>query len=100
MKNILIDWRGIIPSADTKEQTEQILATLKYILPPDSDIRICLEKFSRNFEGHIVVRSPLGDFAAHCENKDLFGLCKNLRKNLKQQIFKHRESSNKWSRAS
>lgn len=100
MKNVLIDWRGIIPSADTKEQTEQILATLKYILPPESDIRICLEKFHRNFEGHIVVRSPLGDFAAHCENKDLFNLCKSLRKNLKTQIFKHRESHQKWSRAS
>ena len=100
MKNILIDWRGIIPSEDTKEQTEQILSTLKYILPPDSDIRICLEKFSKSYEGHIVVRSPLGDFAAHTENRDLFNLCKNLRRNLKQQIFKHRESHSNWSRAS
>lgn len=100
MKSVLIDWKGIIPSEDTKEQTESILNTLKYILPPDSDIRISLEKFSKNYEGHIVVRSPLGDFAAHTENKDLFNLCKNLRKNLKQQIFKHRESHAGWSRAS
>jgi hypothetical protein len=100
MKNVLIDWRGIVPSEDTKEQTELILSTLKYILPPDSDIRICIEKYARNFEGQIVVRSPLGDFAAQSENKDLFNLCKSLRKNLKQQIFKHRESHQKWSRAS
>lgn len=100
MKNVLIDWRGIVPSEDTKDQTEQILKTLKYILPPDSDIRICLEKYNKNYEGHIVVRSPLGDFAAHSENKDLFNLCKALRKNLKQQIFKHRESRSGWSRAS
>ncbi len=100
MKNVLIDWRGIIPSADTKEQTEQILNTLKYILPPESDIRICLEKFSKSYEGHIVVRSPMGDFAAQAENKDLFSLCKSLRKNLKLQIFKHRESHQQWSRAS
>jgi len=100
MKNVLIDWRGIIPSPETKEQTEQILQTLKYILPPDSDIRICLEKFSKSYEGHIVVRSPLGDFAAHSESRDIFSLCKSLRKNLKQQIFKHRESHSQWSRAS
>ena len=100
MENLLIDWKGIIPSEDTKEQTEQIMKTLKYILPPESDIRISLEKFSKNFEGHLVVRSPLGDFASHSENKDLFNLCKSLRKNLKQQIFKHRESRAQWSRAS
>jgi ribosome-associated translation inhibitor RaiA len=100
MKNVLIDWRGIVPSDETKEQTEQILNTLKYILPPESDIRICIEKYNKSYEGHIVVRSPLGDFAAHTDNKDLFSLCKNLRKNLKQQIFKHRESHNQWSRAS
>ena len=99
MKNILIDWKGIVPTEDTKNQTENILQTLKYILPPDSDIRINLQKFSKSFEGHIVVRSPLGDFAAHSENKDLMNLCKNLRKNLKQQIFKHRESRNGWARA-
>ena len=100
MKNLLIDWKGIIPSADTKEQTEQIMKTLKYILPPESDIRISLEKFNKSYEGHLVVRSPIGDFAAHTENKDLFNLCKSLRKNLKQQIFKHRESRTQWSRAS
>ena len=99
MKNIMIDWKGIIPSEDTKEQTEQIMKTLKYILPPESDIRISLEKYNKNFEGHLVVRSPLGDFAAHTENKDLFNLCKALRKNLKQQVFKHRESRTQWSRA-
>ena len=100
MKNVLIDWKGIIPSEDTKDQTESILKTLKYILPPDSDIRISLEKYNKNYEGHIVVRSPLGDFAAHTENKDIFSLCKNLRKNVKQQIFKHRQSHTGWSRAS
>ncbi len=100
MKNVFIDWRGIIPSAETKEQTEEILNTLKYVLPPDSDIRICLEKFAKSYEGHIVVRSPLGDFAAHSEHKELFSLCKSLRKSLKAQIFKHRESANQWSRVS
>lgn len=100
MKNVFIDWRGITPSEETKTQTEAILDTLKYILPPESDIRISIEKHNKDFEGHIVVRSPLGDFAAQDENKDLFNLCKNLRKNLKQQIFKHRESRFQWSRAS
>ena len=100
MKNLVIDWRGIIPSESTKNQTEQIMKTLKYILPPDSDIRIGIEKYTKSFEGQVVVRSPLGDFAAQSENKDLFSLCKSLRKNLKQQIFKHRESRGQWSRAS
>lgn len=100
MKNLLIDWRGLIPSEDTKEQTEQIMKTLKYILPPESDIRISVQKFAKNYEGQIVVRSPLGDFAAQAENKDLFNLCKSLRKNLKQQIFKHRETRPQWHRAS
>ncbi len=100
MKNLFIDWKGLVPSEETKNQTEEIMKTLKYILPPDSDIKISVEKFNKNFEGHIVVRSPLGDFAAHTENKDLFCLCKNLRKNLKQQIFKYRETHQQWSRAS
>ena len=100
MKNIMIDWKGIVPTEDTKSQTEQILGTLKYILPPDSDIHICLEKYSKNFEGHIVVKSPMGHFAAHAGNKDLFNLCKGLRKNLKQQIFRHRESRTGFQRAS
>ena len=100
MKSVLIDWKTIIPSEDTKEQTEAILDALKYILPPDSDIRVNLEKRNKNYTGHIVVRSPLGDFAAHAENKNLFNLCKALRKNLKQQIFRHREARPQWSRAS
>ena len=100
MKNILIDWKGIVPSDQTRDQTEDILQALKYIFTPDSDIRISLEKYNKMFEGHIVVRSQLGDFAAHTENKDLFSLCKSLRKNLKQQIFKHRESRSQWSRVS
>ena len=100
MKNVLIDWRGMVPSEDTKEQTEQILETLKYILPPESDIRISLEKFNKSFEGHIVARSALGDFAASADHKDLFSLCKSLRKNLKQQIFKRREAHSQWNRAS
>jgi ribosome-associated translation inhibitor RaiA len=100
MKNILIDWRGIEPSLETKNKMESILNTLGYILPPDSDIRINIEMFHKNFEAHIVVRSPLGDFVAQSKHKDLFSLCKNLRKNLKQQIFKSRESHQSWSRAS
>lgn len=100
MKNVYIDWRGIQPTDETKTQTEAILNTLKYILPPESDIRIIVEKHQKHFDGHIVVRSPLGDFAAQDENKDLFNLCKNLRKKLKHQIFKHREARFQWSRAS
>lgn len=100
MKNIIIDWKGFTPSDETRSQAEEIIQTLKYILPPDSDIKISFEKFAKNFEGHMVVRSPLGDFAAHTENKDLFVLCKNLQKNLKQQIFKYRETHHQWSRAS
>lgn len=100
MKNILIDWKSIIPSQDTKDQTEAILKSLKYILPPDSDIRANLEKHNKNYSGHIVVRSPIGDFAAHAENKELFSLCKALRKNLKQQIFRQRDARPQWSRAS
>ncbi|MEM7645556.1 MAG: hypothetical protein AAF203_01490 [Pseudomonadota bacterium] len=98
MKNILIDWKGIVPTEETKKETEEILSTLQYILPPDSDIRINLEKFNKLYEGHIVVRSPIGDFAAHTENRDIFNLCKTLRKNLKQQIFKHREARSQWTR--
>jgi ribosome-associated translation inhibitor RaiA len=100
MANILIDWKAFTPTEETKKQTESILQTLKYVLPPESDIKICIERFNKNFEGHVVVRSPLGDFAAHGEAKDLFSLCKNLRKNLKQQIFKHRETRHQWNRAS
>lgn len=100
MKNILIDWKGIVPSEETKVQAESIMKVLQYILPPESDIRISLERFNKSYEGHIVVRSPLGDFAAHTDHKDLFSLCKNLRKNLKQQIFRHREARSQWSRAS
>ena len=100
MKNILIHWRGLTPSKETKEKTESILKTLKYILPQDSDIRISLEKFSKHYEGHIVIRSPLGDFAAQNSNKNLYGLCKNLCKNLKLQIFKHRQTHTSWAKAS
>lgn len=100
MRNIYVDWKGIIPSEDTKEQTESILSALKYILPPESDIRVCLEKYNKEYSGHLVVRSPVGDFAAHTEGKDLLQLCKTLRRNLKQQIFKKRDSRSQWTRAS
>ncbi len=101
MSNIIVDWKGFIPTEETKNQTETILHGLKYILPPETDIKVSVERFSnKNFEGHIVIRSALGDFAAHSEEKDLFSLCKNLRKNIKQQIFKHREARIDWQRAS
>ncbi len=100
MSHINVDWKGFIPTEETKNQTETILQGLKYILPPESEIRVSVERFSnKNFEGQIVVRSGLGDFAAHSEEKDLFTLCKSLRKNIKQQIFKHRESRIDWQRA-
>lgn len=100
MAKILVDWKSFSPTEETKNQTQSILETLKYILPPESDVKVCIERFSKNFEGHVVVRSPLGDFAAHTEAKDLFGLCKSLRKNIKQQIFRHRETRTQWQRAS
>jgi len=100
MANILIDWKSFTPTQETKEQTELILQTLKYILPPESDIKVSLQRFSKNFEAQAIVRSPLGDFAARADDKDLFSLCKSLRKNLKQQIFKHRESRAYWHKAS
>ncbi len=91
MQNILIDWRGLTPSEKTRERIESTLKPLEYILPPNSDIRISLERFNKNYEGHAIIRSPLGDFAAHTSNTELLSLCKNLRKNLKLQIFRHRE---------
>ena len=100
MKNLLIDWKGFIPSEETKAQTENIFNSLKYILPGESDLRVCIEKYNKSFEGHIVVRSSAGDFAAHTDNRDLFALCKSLRKNIKHQVFKHKDSRSEWSRAS
>lgn len=99
MKNILIDWKGLKPSKKTKEQIESTLTPLKHILPPGSDIRISIEKFNKNYEGHAVIRSPLGDFATRNSNFDLINLCKNLKKNLKLQIFKYRELHTNWSQA-
>ena len=99
MKNILIDWRDLTPSEKTREKVESTLKPLEYILPSDSDIRISLEKFNKNYEGHAVIRSPMGDFAAHTSHIDLISLCKNLRKNLKFQIFRYREIYTSWSQA-
>ncbi len=99
MKNILIDWKSLTPSEKTKKKIESTLKPLEYILPPNSDIRVSFEKFNKNYEGHAVIRSPLGDFAAHTSNTDLLSLCKNLRKNLKLQIFRHRETHNSRSQA-
>lgn len=101
MSNIIIDWKGFVPTEETKNQTENIMQGLKYILPPESQIRVSFERFSnKNIEAQIVVRSALGDFAAREEDKDLFTLCKSLRRNIKQQIFKHRDAHSVWQRAS
>lgn len=99
MENILIDWKGMVPSEKTKEQVESTLKPLKNILPPNSDVRISIEKFNKNYEGHAVIRSPLGDFAAHTSNTDLIIFCKTLKKNLKFQIFKYRDIHTGWSQA-
>ena len=99
MKEVFIDWKNMVPTSETKEQTETILGSLGYILPPESDIRVAIERHNKIFEAHIVIRSTLGDFAAYSESKDLFSLCKGLKKNLKQQVFKQRDSRNSWSRA-
>ncbi|MCB0377934.1 MAG: hypothetical protein KDD33_05520 [Bdellovibrionales bacterium] len=99
MSELFIEWKGMSPTDETKNQVESILGSLKYILPPDTDIRFNLEKFNRSFEGHVIIRSPLGDFAAHSEGKDLFQLCKVLKKNIKQQIFKYRATHSSWNRA-
>ena len=99
MKEVLIDWKNMNPTDETKEQTEAILKSLKYILPPDSDIRVSFERYNKTFEGHVIIRSHLGDFAAHSESKDLLALCRGLKKNLKQQVFKHRGSQTTRLRA-
>ena len=99
MSEVNIEWKGMNPTSETKERMEEVLKTLKYLLPPDSDIKLLLEKYPKNFEGNIVVRSPLGDFAAHERHKDPFVLCKLLRKILKQQIFKYRQTHSGWQRA-
>ena len=98
MKEVLIDWKSINPTSETKEQTEAILKSLTYLLPPESDIRVSIQRFNKMFEAHVVIRSPLGDFAAHSESKDIFALCRTLKKNLKHQIFKHRDSHANWTR--
>lgn len=99
MSGVIIEWKGMNPTSETKERMESVLQTLKYLLPPDSDIKLLIEKYPKNFEGNIVVRSPLGDFAANEKHKDPFVLCKNLRKVLKQQIFKYRQTHTSWQRA-
>ena len=98
MSEVLIEWKGMSPTKETKDQVESILKSLKFLLPPDSDIRFSLEKFNRSFDGHVVIRSPVGDFAAHGEAKDIFMLAKSLKKNLKQQVFKHRQTHDHWRR--
>lgn len=99
MKNLLIDWNDLTPTKKTKETVESTLRPLEHIIPPNSDIRVSLEKINKNYEGHAIIRSPLGDFAAHTSNTDILGLCKNLKKNLKLQIFKHRQTHSSWSMA-
>lgn len=99
MKDVLIEWKGMNPSPDTKDSVETTLSGLKYLLPPGSDIRFSIQKFPKTFDAHMIVRSPLGDFAAHGSHKDIFTLSKTLKKNLKQQIFKRRQTHTGWSRA-
>ena len=99
MREVTIEWKGMNPSDETKERMQTLLKSLKFILPPDSDIRLAIEKYPKNYEGHCVVRSPLGDFAAQEKNKDPFILCKELRRVLKQQIFKHRQTQSNWHKA-
>lgn len=99
MKEVFVDWKNTVPTDETKKQTEDILSSLHYILPPESNIRVSIERHNKVFEAHVVIRSELGDFAAYSEHKDIFSLCKGLKNNLKQQVFKQRDSKASWSRA-
>lgn len=100
MREISILLKGMNPSSDTKEKIEKTFEAIQYILPPESDIKLVLKKYSKNFEGTVIVRSPMGDFTASDEHKDLIPLIKALKNTLKNQIFKFRGTKVELRKAS
>ena len=99
MKKTLIVWKGFVPTEGTKDMVLSTIKPIEHLLPADSVIRISLEKTNKNYQGYGVISSPLGHFVARTSNNDLLGLCKSLKKNLKHQIFKHRDIQNSWLQA-
>jgi|GEM_PF-5577105 len=96
MNEIKMTFKGLNSSETLKESMEQLLMPLKYLIPPASSIRLNLSRYSKNFEASLIIRSPLGDFMAEENGKDLVSLAKRARGAVKQQILKSRQTRQAW----
>ena len=88
------------PTSSSLQRFEKILEPIQILLPPDSDIKLVLKKYPKNFEGTVIVHSSSGDFTVREEHKELIPLVKALKNTLKSQIFKFRDNSQELRKAS
>ena len=92
MREVKSQFKGLNPSTETREKILNLVESLKYLLPPESDIKVSIARYSKGLEGSLVVHSELGDFKATCQNNEVINLVKDLRGTLKQQV--HKQKSN------
>ncbi len=86
------EFNGMDPSEWTEDFLEDELASLLTMAPPDSHMKLKVDKFHSGLEGKLIIYSKIGAFIVEDSAGDITSLTKVLRKKMKTKLHKFKEA--------
>jgi ribosome-associated translation inhibitor RaiA len=86
------EFHGMSPSDWTENFLNEEFAPLMNHSPKDSSLKLRVEMFDDGVEGKLLMHSPAGTFVVEHKESDMNTLVKSLKKKMKAQLHKWKES--------